>query len=159
MAILGMTALAEHRCAHGQHARVVRAVRVVAIATVLCDRRVLPQVRPACLRVAFETGTVDGRPGEQAFRGFAVRTMAARAVHLALPHTVCVRLHRLRALLLMAVKADVCLGCGGEYRVAFSVQAVAVRAGDGVVVMRTAVPGKSRVAEVTTHAVRVLVGD
>ena len=97
--------------------------------------------------------------GQQAFGRIAVRTVATRACHLALAHRVRVRLHGLGALLLVAVEADVGLRGGRQYRVALDMHRVAIGTGDGIVVMRAAMPREARVGAVAFDAVRVLVRD
>jgi hypothetical protein len=96
---------------------------------------------------------------EQALGRITVRIVATRAVHLALAYRVCVGLHRLRTLLLVAVEADFCLGRGCEDGVALDMHRVAICTGNGAVVMRAAVPRKTRVAKMALDAVRILVRD
>ena len=103
---LRMTALAEQGCPHAEHCRLIRAMRVMAITTVFRNGCVLPKVRSALLRVARKTGLVGGLLDEQQVAVFAVRAVAVATAHLVLTNRVCIRLHRLCALLLMAVEAN-----------------------------------------------------
>ena len=85
-------------------------MRIVAVAAILDDRCVLPQVGPAFLGMAVEAGVVNRLARKQTVGRVAVRVMASRAVHLALVERMRVGLQRLRALLLVAVVTDPRLG-------------------------------------------------
>jgi hypothetical protein len=82
--------------------------------------------------------------------------MTAAAIHFAVSYGMGIRLHRLRALLLVAIEADFRLCCRAEYRVPLDVAAVTVRAGNRVHVMFAAVPGRTDIAQVAVHAVGIL---
>jgi hypothetical protein len=58
VASLGMAALTQHRTAHLEHAGVIRAVRVVAVAAIFGDRCMFPEIRAALFGVAVKTGVV-----------------------------------------------------------------------------------------------------
>jgi len=105
MAFLRVTTLAQHRAAHRQHAGIIRAMRVVAVATILGHRGMFPKIRSAFLRVAVEAGLIERHLGKLPFTRCAMSAMAAAAVHLALPDGVRIRFERLRALLLVAFEA------------------------------------------------------
>ena len=83
-----VAALAEHRHADGQHAIVRRPVRVVTRRAVLADGRVLPEHRPAHLRVAAGAALADRAADLQRLdvADRAVRVVARRAGHLAFAH-------------------------------------------------------------------------
>ncbi len=85
-------------------------MRFVAAVAVLRYRGVFPEVRTAEFRVAVVAGAVDGAAREQLFGRVAVRAVAVRAGHLALPHRVGEGFHGLGALVLVAVEADLGLG-------------------------------------------------
>lgn len=159
MRILRVTTLTKRRGAHAEHSGIVRAVWVVAVAAVLGDRRVFPQVGATCFRMAVVAGVVGRRPGEQAVSRLAVCVVTTAAIHLALPDRMRIRFHRLRALLLMAVETHVGLRRRGQHWIAFNVAGVAISTGDGVGIMSAAVPGKARLRQVAIHAVGVLFGD
>ena len=72
-----MATLAEHRPAGRQHAGVIRAVRVVAIAAVFGSRRMLPQVRATLFGVAVEAGLVQRLLCELPLGCRAVRTVTS----------------------------------------------------------------------------------
>ena len=77
----GMTVLAQERHPLYQHPWLRAAVRVVANRTVLFDRLVLPQKRPAHLRMALVAGLVD-RILDQVAPGTPMRVVAARTQDL-----------------------------------------------------------------------------
>ena len=131
----------------------------MTIPAVLTDRRVLPEVRSALLGVTIETGIVNGLPHQQAVGRFSVGAVTAAAVHLALPHRVRERFHRLRTLFLVAIKADLCLRRGHQHRVGRGMAAVTVGTGDLFHIMRTAVPGKAQIILVTCGTELVLFKD
>ena len=157
--VLRVAALTQRRCSHAQHSRVIRSVWIVAVAAILGHRRVFPKVGATGFGVAVIAGVVGRRPREQSIGRVAVRIVAAAAVHLSLPHRVCIRLHGLRALLLVAVETDLGLRCRTQYRVAFDVTIVAVGAGDSVVVVSAAVPGETGIGQMAVDAVGVLLGN
>lgn len=156
VAVLRMAALAQRWGAHTQHARVIRAVRIVTITTVFGDRRVLPKVGPARFRVTVVASVIERRAGQHSIRRVAMRAMTAAAIHFAVSYGMGIRLHRLRALLLVAIEADFRLCCRAEYRVPLDVAVVTVRAGNRVHVMFAAVPGRTGIAQVAVHAVGIL---
>ena len=156
---LCVTALAQHRSAHCEHAAMIGSVRIMAGYAVLRHRSMLPKEGAAKFCMAVITGVIDRLAGQQQFRGFAVRVVAATAIHLALSHGMRVGLHRLRTLLLVTIETDFRLTIRCQHRVALRVAGVAIGAGDGVVVMRTAVPGKASVVLVAVRTVSVLLGD
>src|SRR6056297_352721 len=141
MSGLGVTALAEHRPAQAEHARVARAVGLVAIGAVLGHRGVLPDERTAGLRMALPAGVVHRLARHLQLRGGAVRAVTGAAVHLALVQRMGVGLLRRDLLGAVAVVAHLRLGGSGEHRVVRLVRAVAVRTGHLVGVMGRAVPG------------------
>ncbi len=115
-----------------------------------------PQERAAEFGMAVVAGAVDGAASEQLLGVVAVRAVAVGAGHLAVPHRVSIRLHRLRALVLVAVEAHLGLGRRRENRVALGVHGMAVDAGDRVVVMLAAMPGEAGLVEMAFHAIAVL---
>lgn len=153
---LRVARLAQHGSAQAQHTRVVRPVWIVAIRAVFRDRRMLPQVRPAFFSMTIETGIVQGLANEKRIARLPVRVMATIAGHLALVEWMRVGLHRLRALLLMAIETDRRLACGRANRVVCVVHLVAIGAGYLVVVVRAAVPGEICAAIMTAKAHSVL---
>jgi len=131
-------------------------MRVVAVATVLGYRSVLPKIRAAFLRVAIEAGLVERHLGELPFARCAVSAMAAAAVHLALPNRVRIRLERLCALLLMAIEAYFRLRCRRQDRVARGMTRVAVCTRNVIHVVVVAMPAKTRIGCMTIQAKAVL---
>ena len=103
---LRMAALAKRRRTHAQHARVIRAMWIVAVTTVLDGRCMLPKVGSAILCVAFVTGTVLGLVRDRRAAEVAVCAVAIAAGHLSLAYGMGKRFHGLRPLLLVTVKAD-----------------------------------------------------
>ena len=132
-------------------------MRVVAVIAVFRHGRVFPKERTAELGVAVVTGAVRRHTSQQTLRAAAMRVVAARALHFVLANGMRVGLHRLGSLLLVAVEADFCLCRRRQNRVALDVHGVAIRASDCIVVMRTSMPGKASIAEVTLDAIVVLV--
>ena len=86
-----VAALAQHRAAHRQHARLVRSVRVVAIAAIFGDRCVLPKIRSALFGVAVKAGVVQRLLYELQIVGRAMIAVTAAAIHFALAYRVGVR--------------------------------------------------------------------
>ena len=87
-----------------------RTMRIVAVAAVFADRRVLPQERSAFVGVAGIAGLVDGVLDQQLGPARSMRIVAIRADHLCL-HNRMMRGHvRLGSLLLVASEADEGLG-------------------------------------------------
>ncbi len=152
-----MAALAQHRAARRQHARMVGAVRIMTSAAVLGDRRVFPQVGAALFGVAAEAGVVQRLPGELPLAGFTMRAVTPVAGHLALANRVRVGLHGLRALLLMAVEAHLRLRRGCKHGVCSGVSCMAIRTGEIIRVVIIAVPTESRIAIVAGQAHTVAV--
>lgn len=101
-----MTALAQHRAAHGQHAWMVGAVWVVTIAAVFSDRRVLPKIRSAFLGMAIEAGIVQRLLGKLQVTGRTMCAVAAAAIHFSLAYRMRIGLQRLSSLLLVAIEAN-----------------------------------------------------
>lgn len=92
MSRLRVTALAEHRSAHRKHARVIRAVRIVAVAAIFRDRRMFPKIRAAFFGVAIKAGVVKRLLCELPFARITMRAVASAAAHFALANWVCIRL-------------------------------------------------------------------
>ena len=88
---LRVTALAQHWTAHGQHAGLVGAMWVVAIAAILGDRCMFPKVGSAFLGMTIKTGVVERLLCELQIISCAMRVMAATAIHLALAYRVRIR--------------------------------------------------------------------
>jgi hypothetical protein len=89
----------------------------------------------------------------------AVRIVATTAVHLALSNRMRVRLHRFRALLLMAVETHLGLRRSRQHRIPFSMRSMAVRTRYRIVVVTAAVPGETGVILMTFGAITVLFRD
>jgi len=79
------------------------------------------------------------------------------AFHLALANWMRKGLHGLCSLLLVAIEADFGLRRYGQHRVALGMHRVAIGAGDSIVIMRAAVPGKAGVAQVALDTIGILV--
>ena len=71
-----VTLLAQEGAAGGQQAGLHRTVRVVAVAAILDDRLVFPQVGPALLLVALVAVVVQGGRGQHRFGAGAVGVVA-----------------------------------------------------------------------------------
>ena len=147
-----MTTLAEHRATHRQHARMVGAVRIVAVATVLSNRGVLPEIRATLLGMTSKTGVVQRLPRKLPFARRTMSVVATAAIHLALPDRVREGLQRLRALLLMAIEANFGLCHGRQHRIRGRVGRVTVGTGHAVVIMVVAVPAEPGVTRMTVQA-------
>ena len=89
--------LAEERKLRHEHLVVVRAVGVVAVQAVLANRRVLPEKRPALLRVAGQALLVDPLGRDHLRFRRVVRVMAIRARHLSFAHRMVRRPQAFRA--------------------------------------------------------------
>lgn len=104
-----MTLLAKKWGPPRQRSRVIGAVGLVTVRAVFGHRLVLPQMRPANFRVAFETTLVDRRTGKHGFVETSMGLMTVRAGHFAELHRVAIRTVDLCSLLDMAVTTDLCL--------------------------------------------------
>ena len=131
-------------------------MRVMAVAAVFCNRRMLPQVRATLLGMAIKTGLVQRLPGELPLACLSVRAVATAAVHLALPYRVCERLQHLRALLLVAIEADFRLCSGLQHLVHRRMAVMAVDAGYLVDRVAAGVPAGADTAVVAVEALPVL---
>ena len=80
---IGVALLAEERNRRDQQRALIRAVRRVAVETVLTNRRMLEQKRAALFRVALVAGLVDRIGLEQRAGQCAMRIVAIVAAHLA----------------------------------------------------------------------------
>jgi hypothetical protein len=147
-----VTALTQHWSSHGKHARVIGTVRIVTIAAIFGDRRMLPKIRATFFRMTIEAGVVQGLLHKLQIIGCAMIAMTAAAIHLALTYWVRVRLQRLRSLLLMALETDFGLRRGHQNRILSRMARMAICAGDFVDVMIVAVPAKTCVGGVAIHA-------
>src|SRR4051812_22224734 len=79
-----MTALAQERELADQHPLVVGTMRVMTRDAALRDRRVLPQVRSALVRMTRLAALIDRRSGlQQPDVAAAMRVVARRALHRA----------------------------------------------------------------------------
>lgn len=128
MVRLRMAALAQHRSAQTDHAWIVRAVRVVTVRAILGNRGMLPQVRATLFGVALETGVVERLADEQAVARLSVRAVTTGAGHFPLVERMRIRLHGLRALLLVTIEAHFRLTGRTQHRVVGNVNLVAARA-------------------------------
>jgi len=151
-----MAALAEHRAAHCEHARVIRTMWVVAVAAIFDDRCMLPKVGAALFGVTVEAGIVKCLTCELPFACRAMIAVASAAVHLALSNRMRIGFQRLRALLLMALETNVRLRRRHQYGVARSMAGMAVGAREFVHVVLIAVPAEAGVRLVTTEAQAIL---
>jgi hypothetical protein len=109
--------------------------------------------------MTIKTACVDGLPHQQQVGCFAVRTVTAVATHFSLTDGMCIRLHRLRALLLMAIEADLSLSRCRQYRVVVNMTVVAACARHRITVVAAGVPGKAEVLLMAIYAVAVLFCD
>lgn len=134
-------------------------MRVVTREAVFCYRRVFPKIGAANIGMASLASIVNGLSHEQQLGGAAVRVVAATAVHLALPDRMRVRLHRLRALLLMAFETHLGLRRSRQHRIPFRMRGMAVRTRYGIFVVTAAVPGETGVVLMTPRAKTVLLRD
>ena len=107
-----MAALAEHWCAHRQHAGMIRAVRLVTRAAILRDRGVLPEIRPTLFSVAVEASLVERLLRELPLARVTVCTVAVAAAHLALADRMRIRFQHRGTLLLVTIEADLRLRRG-----------------------------------------------
>ena len=82
---------------------------VVAVAAIFDDRCMLQKVGAALFGVTVEAGIVECLTCELPFACLAMIAVASTTVHLALTNRMRIGLERLRALLLMAIEADVWL--------------------------------------------------
>jgi hypothetical protein len=73
---------------------------------ILADRRVLPQVWAALLRMALVAGVVQGLASEGRCNRVPVRAVTSTASHLSLEERMGKRFQRFAALQLMAVEAN-----------------------------------------------------
>jgi hypothetical protein len=134
----------------------IRAVRVMAVATVLANRGVFPQVRTALLCMTAKTGVVCRCPYQQSFGAGAMRAVTVATVHFALPYRMRIRLHCLCTLLLVTVETHFRLSRCDQHRILRRVTGVAIRTGDLLHIVRAAVPRESKVVLVAVCAVTVL---
>jgi len=88
---LRMAALAQHRSTHRKHAREIGTVRIMAIATVFGDRRMLPKIRSTLLGMAIEAGSVECLLRKLPFARITVGAVTTTAVHFALANRMGVR--------------------------------------------------------------------
>ncbi len=130
---------------------------VMAVATILGHRCMLPKIRTALLGVAVKTGLVESHLGELPFARCAMCAMAATAVHFALPNRVGIRFEYLRALLLVAIEANLRLRRRHQDGIGRSVTGMAIGAGDVIHIMIIAMPAEAGVTVVATDARTILV--
>ena len=147
-----MALLAQERRILLQSCRIDRAVRVMAQGAVLGRRRMLPQERPALLRVAGVAGLIHRRFDQHAGAGRSMRTMAVAASHLAEAHRMRGRLGEVRPFLAVAFVADLRLCCHREHGVALRVYLVAIVAGNVVAVVRARMPAGAGIALMALQA-------
>ena len=159
MAFLGVTALTQHRATHRQHSGVVRAMWVVTVATILRHRRMFPKIRTALLSMAIKTGLVERYLGELPFAARTVCAMTAAAVHLALPDRVGIWFEHLRALLLVAVEANLRLCRRHQDGIGRGVTRMAIGTSDVIHIVIVAMPAEAGVTFVATKARTILVVD
>jgi len=109
---------AKLRVAGNQHLLVHAPMRIVARGAAFPHRFVFEDVRPALLRVAFETGVIDGRMrGVTAVDGPAfVRVMAVRATDAPFLQRMMIGKAEIAALLQMALKAGFWIAAGVDNR-------------------------------------------
>lgn len=156
MSSLRMTALAQQRCSLGQHAGLIRTVRVVAVPAIFRDRRMFPEKRAALFRMTLVTGFVNGLPLQLRFQVLSVRAMAAGARHLAFVNGVGECAQRLIFLLLVTIEADGCLGRCLLHLILVRMQRMTVRAGHVIAFVRAAEPAHARVCLMAAQAHLVL---
>ena len=105
-----MACLAQEWRTHLQHAFCRGAVRIMAIRAVVADRLVVMYEWPAFLHVAGVASIVDGIAFHQFHPSGAMRIMAIGASHFAFGYRMMGRSVDLRALVLVAFKANLRLG-------------------------------------------------
>ena len=131
-------------------------MRVVTITTVLGNWRMLPQVRATLLGVAVEAGLVERLLGKLPLARCAMSTVAAAAVHLALPDRVRIRLESLCALLLVAFEAHVGLRRRHQNGIAGGVARMAIGARYVIHIVVVAVPAEACIGCMTIQAQAIL---
>ncbi len=123
----------------------IGAVRIVAIAAILGDRRVFPKIRATFFCMTVEAGVVKCLLDKLQIARCAMSAVAAAAIHLALADWMRVRLQRLRSLLLVAIETNLGLRRRHQDRVLSRMARVAIRARNFVDVMVVAVPAETRI--------------
>ena len=106
----GVTLLAQPRTRNGQQLFMIRAVRFVAVQTIVARRRVLEQERAALVGMAGVTRLVDGRFLQQFFVRRAVRIVATGAGEFSFAHRHVGRAPELCFAVLVALRAGFNLG-------------------------------------------------
>ena len=124
----------------------------MAKATVLGNRRVLPDVWAAFFGMTLVTGIVQRLTNQLRFSGCPMRAVTASAIHLAFEKRVRKGFQCFAALQLMAVIADGGLCRGLHHGIAWRMADVAIGAGNFIVVVRPAVPAEADVRIVATKA-------
>ena len=140
VAVSAMTGLTEQWCSLGQHARVVRAMWLVAVGAVFGHRRMLPKVRAALVGVAGIAILVDVEIGQHGLVGRSMRRMAIAAGHFAVPHRVRVSVLALGFLTDVTVRTDLVLSVGQGHGITPLMGIVTVSAADFVALVGTAIP-------------------
>ena len=153
---LRVAALAKQGHATGQHTWVIRAVWCVTKGTVLGDRRMFPNIRPAFFGVTLKTGVVERLTDQLSIGSSSMRAVTAAAVHLSFEERVRKRFQCFAALQLMAVEADIRLCRGLHHGISRRMADVAIGAGNLVVVMWPAVPAEAGGCIVATETDSIL---
>ena len=151
-----MTALAQQRRATGQHAGVVGTVWRMTQAAVFADRRVLPQIRTALLRVTVVAGIVQRLTGKLRRRRVAVRAVTTGTVHLPFEKRMGKCFQRFVTLQLMTIETHFSLGRRLQNGITWRVTDMAVGTGDLIIVVRTRMPAKADIGIVTAETYTVL---
>ncbi len=151
-----MTTLAQQRCATGQHARVVGTVRRMTQTAVFADRRVLPQIRTAFLRVTVVAGIVQRLTGKLRCCRVAVRAVTSGTVHFPFEKRVGKCFQGFVALQLMTIETHFSLGRRLQNGITWCVTDMAVGTRDLIIVVRTRMPAKADIGVVTAETYTVL---
>ena len=128
----------------------------MAKATVLGNRRMLPEVRAAFFGMTLVTGIVQCLANQLRFGCCPMRAVTASAIHLAFEKRMRKGFQCFAALQLMAVVTDLGLRRGLHHGIAWRMADVAIGAGDFIVVMRPAVPAETNIRIVATKADSIL---
>lgn len=144
--------LAQPGCTRLQQGLVIGTVRHMAVGTVLANRRVFPQERPAFFRVAVVTRIVHGGGCQQCGAGAAMGFMTVGTDLQTFPDRVRGAAQKIGPLRAMAVQAQIGLGGALSNRVARIVELVAIAARHFLELVNTARPVRTYIATVAIEA-------
>lgn len=132
--------LAEKRRPQFKQRRLRGAMWIVTVGTVLGDRLMLPEKRPAVFGMTGGAGLIDGVFNQLRRGGGTVRRMARGAGHRAFTQRMMRRLQGIAVLSLMTGGADLALGRRRLHGILGRVQLVAAGAGNIACRMRARCP-------------------